>query len=146
MTIATYHLEIGFQDGPSRDIGDTGTASGVRWTDISSAMLSFNTRTGRQHELDRTEAGTLTVMLDNRSRAFDPTYSLSPFTTGLTPLRPVRLKATVNGTSVYNIWTGYAEAWTQQYTLGGHPVVELRAGLFQKDQPLSETWVYRWTP
>ena len=26
------------------------------------------------------------------------------------------------------------------------PVVELRAGLFQKDQPLSETWVYRWTP
>lgn len=26
------------------------------------------------------------------------------------------------------------------------PVVELRAGLFQDDKPLSETWVYRWTP
>ena len=27
-----------------------------------------------------------------------------------------------------------------------NPVVELRAGLFEGDQPLSETWVYRWTP
>ena len=26
------------------------------------------------------------------------------------------------------------------------PVVELRAQLMQNDEPLSEVWVYRWTP
>jgi glucans biosynthesis protein len=38
--------------------------------------------------------------------------------------------------------------WRLSFNLepGNATVVELRAGLFENDAPLSETWVYRWTP
>ena len=38
--------------------------------------------------------------------------------------------------------------WRLSFNLNpeSKPVVELRAQLMQGDEPLSEVWVYRWTP
>lgn len=122
MARASAKLEIAFAGTPGSEV----TATALVWTDVTSALWSFNARRGRQHELDRTEAGTLTAVLDNRTRAFDPTFSSSPYATGLLPLRPVRLSFDLNATN-YPWFTGYVEAWTQQYGLAAIPVVELRA-------------------
>lgn len=44
------------------------------WTDISAKVLELRMRRGKQHMLDRTEAGSMDVLLDNSDRRFDPTY------------------------------------------------------------------------
>jgi periplasmic glucans biosynthesis protein len=38
--------------------------------------------------------------------------------------------------------------WRISFTLtpNKEPVIELRAQLMRDDQPLSEIWLYRWTP
>ena len=42
----------------------------------------------------------------------------------------------------------YGGGWRMSFNLDPEkkPVVELRAQLMQNDDPLSEVWVYRWTP
>jgi hypothetical protein len=46
-----------------------------RWVDVTRFVRSVSTRTGRQNQLGRYEAGTATVELDNRDRRFDPVYA-----------------------------------------------------------------------
>lgn len=96
------------------------------WTDISEHLWSANIRRGRQHELDRTEAGTAQVRVNNSSRDYDPTYSAGPYTGALDPLTPLQITLTWNGTA-NPIFTGYLEAIQQIYALAALPEVELRA-------------------
>lgn len=104
----TAILEVGFTSDPF---------STVSWTDISSRMRSMKTTGGRQHELNRVEAGTLEVLLENRNRDFDPTNTSSPYYNsgvGLVPMRPVRLRATWSGVT-YAVWYGYVDSWAPQW-------------------------------
>jgi len=45
------------------------------WTDISDYPYEVTIRRGRQHELDRIEAGIANILLDNADRRFDPTHN-----------------------------------------------------------------------
>lgn len=45
------------------------------WVDFTSRCYAVEIRRGRQHELDRSEAGTCRLILDNTDRLLDPTYT-----------------------------------------------------------------------
>lgn len=66
----------------------------------------------------RYEAGTASIVLDNRTRIFDPTNLSGPFVVGgvtqVTPMRAVRVRSTV-GSVTYDLFRGFADAWTIDY-------------------------------
>jgi hypothetical protein len=66
MANATITVEVAFDTPPG--------SSSPTWADISDYVWQASIRRGRSHELDRTEAGTLNLTLDNSDRRFDPTY------------------------------------------------------------------------
>src|SRR5262245_24053924 len=51
---------------------DNATAATPNWNDASSYVRSFDVSRGRENELDEIGAGTASIVLDNRTRVFDP--------------------------------------------------------------------------
>jgi hypothetical protein len=101
-------IEIGFASNP-------GTAqASIVWTDVSDRCRGFSTSRGRKHELASFEAGTASITLQNRDRAFEPTYSGSPYYPNVVPLRPVRISEVWNGVT-YRLFTGFVEEWPPSY-------------------------------
>jgi hypothetical protein len=91
----------------------------LTWTDISAYVWLENSpgwqpisiTRGRQFELDKMQAGTLTLILDNRDRRFDPDNVASPYYPNIIPTRRINVRMTVGGTP-YDLYTGYVESWT----------------------------------
>lgn len=100
-------VEIAFATKPS------GTPA---WTDVSAFVRGIPTiKRGRQFELDRIEAGTCTITLDNSDRRFDPTYTFSPYYPNVLPMRMVRVG--IPGGSAH-LFTGFIERWPVVWTAG----------------------------
>ncbi len=55
------------------------------WGDISDRVLEMQIKRGRQHEMDRVEAGTTTLLLDNRDGALWPNNTSSPYYNEIKP-------------------------------------------------------------
>lgn len=83
------------------------------WTWISPNKI-------RQFRVSRTEGetGTATLVLDNRTRAFDPTYVSSPYYPNVRPLNKVWLREQFAGRT-NDMFVGYAESYDQQWPSGG---------------------------
>ena len=81
------------------------------WTDVSADVISFFIRRGRQHELDRLEAGTATVTLLNTSGNYWPSYSAN-----VKPQKRLRIRATYNTIS-YDIFDGFIESYKPGFLL-----------------------------
>ena len=114
----TLTLEVGFASGPKD--------AAVTWTDISTDLRGFELRRGRDHELDTIRGGELTLLLDNRDRDYDPTYTASPYSPNVKPAKPVRLRAVYN-TVTYDLFRGTIDGWPQLFPAGGKDaVVEVR--------------------
>jgi hypothetical protein len=88
------------------------------WSDVTARVRSFSTSRGRNSELSEHDAGTATVMLDNRDRAFDPTYSGSPYYPNVRPMNRVWIREMFNGVT-NSVFKGYVEAYDQQWPDGG---------------------------
>lgn len=101
-------VSIGFASNPNVAIGST------VWTDVSADVRSFDTSRGRQYELDRFEAGTATIVLNNRHRKYDPTNTSSPHSPNVKPMRRVRIRATHNAIT-YDVWHGFIESIVLEY-------------------------------
>jgi len=99
-------LEIAFATNP-------GVAEPA-WVDVTAYLYGFEIRRGRQHELDRVEAGTMTVVLKNDDRRFDPTYTTGPYYPNVRPLNMIRLSAVYSGVT-YRLFTGMVENWPQEW-------------------------------
>lgn len=116
MTRPTITVSIGFTANPFAAL------STVTWTDVTSRLritpspngAPIVTQRGKQGELSPIEAGTLTLTLDNRDRAFDPDYASSPYYPNVKPMRRIRVQATWLGVT-YTIFTGYIERWEPRY-------------------------------
>lgn len=102
MGFATLRVEIAFTSDP-------GGGNPV-YQDVTSRVLACSTKRGRQYELDTIQPSTLNLRLDNGDRAFDPTYTSSPYYPNVLPMRPVRVSATYSGVTYY-LFTGYVERW-----------------------------------
>ena len=105
MPSPTATCEIAFASNPS--------ATPV-WTDVSDYLIDFRITRGRQMELNRMEAGTAQVTLDNRDRRFDPSNAASPYAPNVVPVRRIRLSATYNAVT-YRLFSGYIESWPPLY-------------------------------
>lgn len=69
--------------------------SGVIFYDVTSRVRGFSIRRGKSRQLDNYQAGQVSVVFSNNDRAFDPTYTASPFYGQVIPKREIRI--TSNG-------------------------------------------------
>ena len=85
------------------------------WIDISQYFIDgLSISRGRNRAVDLFTAGTARFRLDNRDRTFDPTNTSGPFFGNLTPMRPVRISAIIEGTEV-RLFVGFVTDWTSMY-------------------------------
>ena len=131
-TLPTVVPEIMFTASPgntvlhfgdaSRGLFGTGTFSGADdGVDVNAYARSISIQRGvSRHDgvYARAEAGTCSMVLDNRDRRFDPTNTAGPYTSGgvtqVQPMREFRVRSTWNGVT-YDLWRGFADAWTLTY-------------------------------
>ena len=95
---------------------------GVSFVDITSRVTGLSLSRGKNRDLDRFNAGSLTVVLNNNDRAFDPTYTLSPFAGAIIPRREVRV--TVDGERVIETTI---DDWNFEYQPGGNSIATIEA-------------------
>jgi len=105
-------------DGSS-ELGVTTILGYATFDDITSKVRSVNIRRGRQHELNRVEAGTVSVRLLNQDGVFNPTNTGSQYWPDIRPMVPMKVQATWS-TITYNLFNGFVEAWPA--TWSGAPV------------------------
>jgi hypothetical protein len=101
-----FKVEVAFNSNP--------TAEYPVWVDVTSRMMGFALRRGRQKELDRIDAGTMTVRFRNEDRRFDPTHTSSPYYPNVLPMRRLRVSARRNGVT-YRVFSGFVESWPQTW-------------------------------
>ena len=67
------------------------TLSGDRFFDITDRLVSASTTRGKNQSLDRIDAGTLNIVVDNFDRLFDPLYSNGFYFGQLIPGKEIRI-------------------------------------------------------
>jgi len=93
-------------------------------TEITSYVRSVSTSRGKNRELDRFDSGQFTVVLDNRTRAFDPLYTSSPFYS-LLKLRQVVYITTTPSYVSATILTGFITNWDLSYDINGDSIATI---------------------
>src|SRR5688572_9114070 len=68
----------------------------------------------RQNEVDPIQAGTASIVLDNRDRRFDPLHSGGPNYGDVLPMQRFRIRATYDAVT-YDVFQGFVESWDQSY-------------------------------
>lgn len=123
MSKPTSKVELGFGDNApgnwfvldsaTRGLldGATYVLSGATYYDVTQYVKSISTQRGKNRELDRFNAGRISVTFDNRARLFDPTYVSSPFYGQIVPRRDIRYTV---GTAV--TFTGITDDWNLEYS------------------------------
>lgn len=96
------------------DLGNP-TAVSPNWQYLSDERTrSFSISRGRESELTEIDTGTATLVVDNRDRAFDPSFASSPYNPYIRPLTRFWLQAEINGVA-YSLFVGYAERYDQDW-------------------------------
>jgi hypothetical protein len=93
--------------------------------DITPYVRGLSTHRGTSNELQRVEAGTGSILLDNRDGRFTPTNTLSPYYPNIVPMRRFRILATWNAVT-YPVFSGYAESWPVTFPQVVDQVVEVQ--------------------
>ena len=135
MALPTEKVELGFDaSGPGNyftlddsvkgvlDNIDYVLAGGTNFYDVSAYVQSISVNRGKSRDLDRYNAGQVSVTFDNRNRYFDPTYTASPFYGQIVPRRDVRISS--NGTIVF---LGTTDDWNLDYAPSGESTATLSA-------------------
>lgn len=91
--------------------------AGFAYYDITDYVTDIQVTRGKSDDLDSISSGELVVSLNNRTRAFDPTYEASPFYGNILPKRVVRYST--NGVQQYQ---GVIDDWNLEYTPDGDAV------------------------
>ncbi len=103
----------------------------VLFTEIPQGLFSVSTSRGRDRDIGRTSAGTMSISLRNQDRFFDPfigAFFLQnledrfPFRPFVRPQLPIRAK--VDGEP---IWTGFVDDWNYDYDPSGVSVASIVA-------------------
>lgn len=109
-TLSLYRCRLSFDDASD---------STPNWVEITNLdFRDFTTSRGRDSEQAAHDAGTATVVLDNRDRAFDPTNTAGPYYPNITPMAQVWLYEEFSG-EVHDLFRGYVESWDQEWPGGG---------------------------
>lgn len=84
------------------------------FVDISQELRAVSIRRGKSRELNRYDAGQLTLSFNNNNRWFDPNYDLSPYFGQIVPRREIRLS--IDGDYQF---VGVVEDWSLAYDPSG---------------------------
>ena len=105
------------------EFGFTQSSPGVyTYLDITSFVRSVNISRGVSRETDAYQAGTCSIVLDNNARAFDPSYSSSPFYGQVKPQAAVRV--TVGNVVIF---TGFVDNWSFDYAIVADATATIQA-------------------
>jgi hypothetical protein len=105
------------------EFGFTQSSPGVyTYLDITSYVRSVSISRGVSRETDAYQAGTCSIVLDNNQRAFDPSYSSSPFYGQVKPQAAVRV--TVGNVVVF---TGFVDNWSFDYQIVADATATIQA-------------------
>lgn len=94
------------------------------FADVSDDVRSIRIRRGRSDETTSVDAGNAVVVLDNRTRLYDPTASasISPYAGSILPRKEITVSL-----EEYPVFSGQVEDWDLQYSLGGDSVTIAKA-------------------
>lgn len=92
---------------------DDATNPSPVWVDRTPKMRFYSTSRGRQNELSEFEAGTASVVFDNRDRALDPVIN-----SAIRPFNRIWLFEDYSN-ETRDLFKGYAESWQQGWAPGG---------------------------
>jgi len=124
----TLTVEIGFSTTAGDGTVPLGsTLSSITWTDVTEHVREVSTSRGRSSELDTYSAGSCQVLLDNRTRLFDPENTAGTYYGKLTPLRPIRIRVTPSGGTIRSIFFGFIDQWPQAYSWPNEATVTVTA-------------------
>jgi len=110
MALPTMTVRIAFDTAPF--------AAVPTWTTITSDVIAFSSYRGRMHELDRMEAGTAMVLLNNSSGNYWPYNTGGAYYGDVLPGKRINIRATYSGTT-YDLYTGFIEAWQPSWLTEG---------------------------
>jgi hypothetical protein len=94
--------------------------------DITGYVRGLSISRGTSNELQRIEAGTASILLDNRDGRFTPTNTLSPYYPDIVPMRRIRIQAQTEDAVIYPIFVGFAEGWPVTFPEIVDQVVEVQ--------------------
>jgi hypothetical protein len=92
----------------------------IAYRDVSDKAFSVSVNRGRNRDLERTNAGVVSVAFRNEDRRFDPRNEDSDLLPYIVPRKPMRVS--VNGDPVF---TGLVDDWNFDYEPGGQSVASL---------------------
>lgn len=92
---------------------DDASVAAPVWSDLTSRVRSYEINRGRNSELELFDAGTASVVFDNRDRTLDPNSNAS-----VRPLNRLWIYEEFSG-EVHDLFHGYAESWEQGYDQSG---------------------------
>lgn len=105
------------------------------WDDVSSDLISFSIKRGRQHQLDRFEAGTAVILLDNTDGHYWPNNTEGDHYPNIRIGKRVNIRATYNDVT-YDKYTGFVRRWKPSWlSIEGllHPVMQLECVDLQRN-------------
>lgn len=130
-------VEIGRFDGFTLDdpvlgrLDENPLDSTIVFTEIPQGVFAVSVSRGRDRDIGRTSAGTMSVSLRNQDRFFDPfigafflqsTAERFPFRRFVRPQLPIR--ASVNGEPMF---TGFVDDWDFDYSPSGESIASIKA-------------------
>lgn len=125
----TMKVELGLSraftldDSVAGVIGSTEfVLGGVEYIEVTDRVRSIAIKRGKNMDLDRFNAGTLSLEFNNFDRAFDPLYTASPLAGNIVPRRDV--KVSIDNVSQY---VGKVVDWSIQYQPGNVSTASLEA-------------------
>jgi hypothetical protein len=129
MAMPTLGVSVDFANGPAFGnpliLGDASTPLGVGIladtasdiVDVSDITLRASIRRGRNRILNKFEAGSATVVLEDTNGDWVPTNTSSPYYGKLVPLRKIRIYADYESVRYY-LYSGYITSYDTNFQLG----------------------------
>jgi hypothetical protein len=113
MAYPTPIVEIAFDDGPY--------VASPTWTPVTQYVRRMSIDRGRSDDWGDFN-GTATVVLNNRTRLFDPFYTSGTYYGKLLPRRQIRIRAEtveLGVTTTHDVFRGFIDGWNPQWTDAG---------------------------
>jgi len=101
---------------------DKNSSGAYVYQDVTSYVKSVSIDRGKQNSLTPYSAGQASVDLDNRSRAFDPTYTGSPYYGQVKPIGGLRISR-----ENIQLFEGVINDWNLSYSLDGQSLASISA-------------------